>query len=105
LILGLFLLAGPVYTALADTSPAPATAPAVSFSTSSVTSLPAAVGGTASGYHPHARISYHLDNPAGPSLAGSPSKVGPDGASSFSVTIPAGVPDGTHDIYVVGVGS
>ncbi|QYG92825.1 hypothetical protein HC251_10550 [Iamia sp. SCSIO 61187] len=64
--------------------------------------LPATLTGTVSGFTGGTAISFHLDGPTGPALAGTPAVVGPGGTATVSVTIPAGTDDSPHDVVVTG---
>jgi hypothetical protein len=63
-----------------------------------VAPLPAVVTGTVSGFGPNQAIGFLLDGTV--PLAGSPAKVGAEGAASISVTLPAGTADGPHSLSV-----
>jgi Ice-binding-like/Chitobiase/beta-hexosaminidase C-terminal domain/Bacterial Ig-like domain len=63
-----------------------------------VAPLPAVVTGTVSGFEPNQTIGFFLDGTV--PLAGSPAKVGAEGAASISVTLPAGSADGPHSLSV-----
>jgi hypothetical protein len=63
-----------------------------------VAPLPAVVTGTVSGFGPGEAIGFFLDG--GVPLTGSPSHVGTDGSAPISITLPAGVGDGTHSLSV-----
>jgi hypothetical protein len=80
-------------------------APALSLSPSSVTSLPATLTGTISSFIPGQTVTFRLDDPStGTVLSGSisPTPVASNGNASVSVTLPAGVANGSHTIYAVG---
>jgi hypothetical protein len=64
-----------------------------------VAPLPAVVTGTVSGFAPNQAITFKLDDTT--VLAGSPTQVGANGSVAISVTLPAGMADGTHSISVV----
>ncbi len=61
-----------------------------------VAPLPAVVSGTVSGFGPGEAIAFFLDGTV--PLAGSPSQVEADGTATISVTLPAGVSDGSHSL-------
>ena len=63
-----------------------------------VAPLPAVATGTVSGFGPNQAIGFFLDGTV--PLAGSPAKVGAEGAASISVTLPAGTADGPHSLSV-----
>src|SRR5579862_4298792 len=65
--------------------------------------LPQTVNGTLSGFSPGEGITYRLDDPtAGQVLSASPTVADASGNATVSVTIPAGVADGSHTVYAVG---
>ena len=67
--------------------------------------LPATVTGTIANYVGPATLTFRLDHPTtGLPLSASPAGVPAAGSAQVSVTIPAGVADGTHAIYAVGRG-
>lgn len=69
-----------------------------------VASLPVTLNGTLSHFLDFEPISFHLDSETGPALGGSPGTAGPGGGGSVSVTIPSGVSDAPHSVFVVGTG-
>ena len=74
-------------------------------SPTTVTSLPATLTGTVSGYLTGETVTFRLDDPVtGPSLAGSiaPDPIGGEGTAGVSVTIPAGTSLGSHTVFAVG---
>jgi hypothetical protein len=80
-------------------------APALTLSTSSVTSLPATVSGSVANFVGGANVSFRLDNPTtGTTLAGTttPAPIGASGAATVSVTIPSGTANGAHTVYAIG---
>ena len=87
------------------TTPGALSEPTVVFDAAqSIVSLPATVTGTVSNYREGETLTFHLDKPIGPVLESTvgPHPVGVDGSARFAVTLPAGVPNGPHDIYVIG---
>ena len=81
-------------------------APSLVFSSSTtLTTLPATLAGTIAGYATGETVTWRLDDPStGTLLTGSitPDPVPASGTSSLSVTIPAGTPNGVHQVYAVG---
>jgi hypothetical protein len=80
-------------------------APALSLTPTTVTSLPATLGGQISNFLGAQTVAFRLDNPTtGTVLSGSitPSPVPTSGTATVSVTIPAGTSNGVHTVYAVG---
>ena len=80
-------------------------AAAMSLTGGPVTSLPATLSGTLSSFVPGQSVTFRLDNAtSGTVLSGSiiPSTIPASGGASLSVTLPAGVVNGSHTIYAVG---
>jgi hypothetical protein len=79
--------------------------PSLSFSSSTtITSLPATLSANLTNYVPGQTISFRLDDPnTGTVLTSttSPTSVPASGAVTASVTVPAGVSNGSHTIYAV----
>ena len=70
-----------------------------------ITSLPATLTGSISGFVSGQTVTYRLDNPnSGTVLSGSinPSPVQTNGTATASVTIPSGTSNGSHTVYAVG---
>ena len=70
-----------------------------------LTSLPATMNGSITGFVTGETVAWRLDDPAtGTVLTGStaPSPVNATGSATASVTIPAGTADGIHTVYAVG---
>ena len=67
-----------------------------------LTTLPATLNGTVSGFIGDDAITFHLDSPTGPTLVGTPTVVGPIGTAAVSVTIPVGTDDAPHSVFVTG---
>jgi hypothetical protein len=79
--------------------------PGLSLSPSTVTSLPATLTGSLSGFATGETVTFRLDDPStGTVLAGSisPDPVPNDGQASVSVTLPSGTPNGARTVYAVG---
>lgn len=79
--------------------------PTLTLTPSIVTSLPASLGGTLTGFATGETVTFRLDDPdTGTLLTGSisPDPVPNDGQASVSVTLPNGTSDGAHDVYAVG---
>lgn len=82
--------------------------PALSLSPGTVTSLPTTLAGQITGYAPGQTITFRLDDQtSGQVLSGSitPSPVPASGAADVSVTLPAGVANGSHTIFAIGSGA
>ncbi len=80
-------------------------APALSLTPSTVTSLPATLGGQIGNFLGAQTVAFRLDNPTtGTVLSGSitPSPVPMSGTASVSATIPVGTSNGVHTVYAVG---
>lgn len=73
-----------------------------SATTIAATSLPAAMTADLSEFLPGEGLSFRLDSPVGPVLAGNPLSAGPAGTASVAVTIPVGTFGGAHQLFVVG---
>jgi hypothetical protein len=76
-------------------------------SSSTVTALPATVTGALALFTQGQTVTYRLDDPAtGTVLSGTttPSPIPVTGTATYSVTLPAGVANGSHRIYAVGSG-
>jgi len=82
-------------------------APAFSVtSPATVTSLPATVTATVANYAGPAALTFRLDDAAtGPLLAAAPAAVPAEGTAQVSITLPAGVSEGAHQIFAIGGGS
>ena len=82
-------------------------APSFSLSSSSVTSLPATLGGNLTDFATGQTVTYRLDNAAtGTVLTATttPNSIPGSGNANASVTIPAGTSNGDHTIYAIGSG-
>jgi hypothetical protein len=80
-------------------------APSVSItSPTTVTSLPATVNASLTGYTSGQTITFKLDSATGTTLAStlSPTSIPASGAATATVTLPAGTAQGAHTIYAVG---
>ena len=80
-------------------------APALSLSPASVTTLPAALSGQITNFINGQTVTFRLDNPtSGTLLTGSiaPSPVPASGTSTVNVTLPSGTAAGTHTVYAIG---
>jgi hypothetical protein len=73
-------------------------------STAPITALPATVTGTITNFVLGETLTYRLDSPTGPVLAGSPSVVTSSTAMAVGVTLPTGTTDAPHSVFVVGSG-
>ena len=83
-------------------------APALTLSPSNVTSLPQALTGQIMNFVAGQTVTFRLDNQTtGQVLSGSitPTPVPTNGTANVSVTLPAGVSNGSHTIYAIGSGS
>jgi len=82
-------------------------APTLSFTANQTfNTLPATLlGGAITHFKASEAVTFHLDSSGGTVLVGSIASVGATGAASpFTVTVPVGVADGTHDVVAVGSG-
>ena len=82
-------------------------APGVSItSPTTVTSLPATVTASLTGYTAGQTVSFKLDSATGTTLTGtlSPTSIPAAGAATATITLPAGTAQGAHTIYAVGSG-
>jgi hypothetical protein len=80
-------------------------APALALSGGTVSSLPATLSGTVSSFVPGQTVTFRLDDATtGTVLTGSitPSTIPASGGASVSVTLPAGVTNGSHTVYAIG---
>ena len=80
-------------------------APALSLSPASVTTLPAALSGQITNFINGQTVTFRLDNPtSGTLLTGSiaPSPVPASGTSTVNVTLPSGTAAGAHTVYAIG---
>ncbi|HEX4982708.1 MAG TPA: hypothetical protein VFV63_13470 [Ilumatobacteraceae bacterium] len=73
-------------------------------STAPIGPLPAAVTGAIANFLVAEALTYRLDSPTGPVLAGSPATVTSSTSTAVSVTLPAGTSSAPHSIFVVGSG-
>ena len=73
-------------------------------SATTVTSLPATVTASLTGYGTGETVSFKLDSATGTTLTGtlSPTSIPASGAATASITLPAGTAQGSHTIYAVG---
>jgi hypothetical protein len=81
--------------------------PALTLSTTTVTSFPSTLTGQLSGFASGQTVTYRLDNPnSGQILSGTttPSTIPVNGAANVSVTIPAGTSNGSQTVYAIGSG-
>jgi hypothetical protein len=67
-----------------------------------VTSLPATLNGTISGFVVGESVTFHVDSPTGATLAASPGVVSSGAGQVVSVQLPIGIDDSPHSIVVVG---
>lgn len=87
-------------------TPATVGAPAFNLASATVTSLPATVTGTVANYAGPASLTFRLDDAGtGQILAATPAAVPAAGGAQVSVTLPAGLTEGTHRIFAIGGGS
>jgi hypothetical protein len=89
----------------AASSPVTIQAPALSVtSATTVTSLPATVSASLTGYAAGQTVTFKLDSATGTTLAStlSPASVPGSGAATASITLPTGTVQGAHTIYAVG---
>ncbi len=80
-------------------------APALSItSATTLTSLPATVSASLTGYTAGQTVSFKLDSATGTTLTATlaPSSVPASGAATATITLPAGTTEGSHTIYAVG---
>ena len=80
-------------------------APSLSLAPATVSSLPATLTGSLSGYVPGQTVTFRLDDASsGTVLSGTvtPSTIPASGSASVSVTLPAGTASGAHTVYAVG---
>jgi hypothetical protein len=92
-------------TESAASSPVTIQAPALTItSPTPVTSLPATVTASLSGYAAGQTVTFRLDSATGTTLSStlSPTSVPASGAATASITLPAGTAQGAHTIYAVG---
>jgi hypothetical protein len=81
-------------------------APSFTVTPATVTSLPANVGGTVANYAGPASLTFRLDDATtGQILAATPAAVPAGGTAQISLTVPAGLSEGTHRIFAIGGGS
>jgi hypothetical protein len=71
-------------------------------STAPITTVPADVGGTISGFTVGETLTYRLDSETGPLLSGTAGPVTTATAFPVTVTVPAGTSDAPHSIFVIG---
>ncbi len=73
-------------------------------SATTVTSLPASVTASLTGYAPGETVSLKLDGATGTALTAtmSPAAIGAAGSATATITLPAGTAQGSHTIYAVG---
>ncbi|MFZ1996380.1 MAG: hypothetical protein WAU75_19870, partial [Solirubrobacteraceae bacterium] len=73
-------------------------------SATTVTSLPATVSASLSGYTAGQTVTFKLDSASGTTLTStlSPTSIPAGGAATATITLPAGTAQGTHAIYAVG---
>ncbi len=71
-------------------------------SSTTVSALPSNVTGTITNFTNGAGLTYRLDSPTGTVLSGSPATVTNSTSQSVAITLPAGVTDGAHSIFVIG---
>lgn len=89
----------------AASAPITIQAPGLSItSTTTVTSLPATVTASVSGYTAGQTVAFKLDSATGTTLTStlSPTSIPANGAATASITLPAGTAQGSHTIYAVG---
>jgi hypothetical protein len=92
----------------AQSSTVTVNAPALSLSPNTVTSLPQVLTGQITNFVAGQTVTFRLDNQTtGTVLIGSitPSPVPASGTAAVSVTLPAGVSNGSHTIFAIGSGS
>ena len=73
-------------------------------STTTLTSLPATVTASVTGYLAGQSVAFKLDSSTGTSLAStlSPTSIPASGSATATITVPAGTAQGSHTIYAVG---
>ena len=73
-------------------------------STTTLTSLPATVTASVTGYAPGQSVAFRLDSATGTTLAStlSPTSIPASGSATATITVPAGTAQGSHTIYAVG---
>ena len=73
-------------------------------SNTTLTSLPATVTASVTGYTQGETMTFKLDSATGTTLAGtvSPTSIPASGSATASITVPAGTAQGSHAIYAVG---
>ena len=69
---------------------------------STISSLPATLNGSVTGFGDGEGLTWHLDSASGPVLSGTPATVPAGGDASITVTIPAGTSDDPHSVFAVG---
>ena len=92
-------------TESAQSSAATIQTPAVSITpATTLTSLPATVSASLTGYTAGQTVTFKLDSATGTTLTStlSPASIGANGAATASITLPAGTAQGAHTIYAVG---
>ncbi len=67
-----------------------------------ITTLPASLTGAIDNYVVGETLTFRLDSPTGPLLAGSPAAVASATAQAVSVTLPVGTTDAPHSVFVIG---
>jgi hypothetical protein len=85
-------------------SPITVGAATLTLPTTPITTLPATLPGSIANFHDGETLTFRLDGPTGPVLAGTPASVPAGGATAVSVTIPAGTNDSPHSVFAVGSG-
>jgi hypothetical protein len=91
----------------AKSAAATVASPSLSLSTSSTSTLPAALTGQIENFISGQTVTFRLDNAtSGTVLTGgiTPSPVPASGSASVNVTLPAGTANGAHTIYAIGSG-
>jgi hypothetical protein len=71
-------------------------------STAPIGALPAPVTGAIANFLMAETLTYRLDSPTGPVIAGSPATVTNSASTAVSVTVPTGTSSAPHSIFVVG---
>jgi hypothetical protein len=78
-------------------------APLLSLSPTTIGALPATLTGSAGSFLTGEAVTFYLDDPGTPLAGGiAPDPIPAGGATSVSVTIPAGTPRGSHTVYALG---